>query len=91
VQVETSVRFLFRPIAVNYAIPGSVFAAHCNELAPEIDVPIAGAGICAGINHNGIAVVGIVYCCLDVIEIGWGIVIDGDYPCCTRNCQKQTD
>jgi hypothetical protein len=40
-------------------------------------------------NYDNITIVGILYCCLNVIEIRRAIVIDGDYFRLTGNDQKQ--
>jgi hypothetical protein len=56
-----------------------VSAANGDRLGFEVYVSVATSGVGAGIDDNRIAVVGIVNCGLDCIEIGCAIVIDGDY------------
>jgi hypothetical protein len=51
---------------------------------------VPGSGVSAGLDFDCVAVVGVVDSGLDVTEIGGRIVIDGDCPRLTGNCQKQT-
>jgi hypothetical protein len=50
-----------------------------DSLAFEVDVSISGPGVCSGLDFDGVAVVGIIDCGLDVAEIGGVIVVNGDY------------
>ena len=55
-----------------------VCTADGDGFALEIDIPVAISGVCAGIDHDGIAMIRIVDCRLDVTEIRWSIIIDVD-------------
>ena len=50
-------------------------------LAFEVDIAVAGAGVCSRLDFYGIAFVRIAYCSLDVVEVCRGVVIDGDCAC----------
>jgi hypothetical protein len=67
-----------------------VNTADGDRFALKVNITIAKAGVYAGLDFNYIAIVGIVNGCLDVVKIRRGIVIDGDCPRLTGNCQKQT-
>jgi hypothetical protein len=55
-----------------------VNASDCDGLAEEVDVSISGASVRAGLDFDNIAVIRIVNCRLNVIEIRRPIVIDID-------------
>ena len=55
--------------------------ANRNCLPSKVDIAVTFAGIYPWLNLNNITVIGIVDCHLDVIEIGRGIIIDGNYSC----------
>ena len=64
-------------------------APDSDGLAEKVDVPVAIAGVCSGLDFDNIAVIGIVDCRLDVVEICGVIVINSDYPGTAWNgCQQ---
>jgi hypothetical protein len=88
---KTAVAVSVCGIAVDDTGLRPILATHRNGFASKINIAITIATISAGLNYHDILIISVVDRCLDVIEIRWGIVIDGDCACCTRNCQKQTD
>ncbi|MCJ7728705.1 MAG: hypothetical protein MUO27_02320 [Sedimentisphaerales bacterium] len=61
------------------AVGGAIFAADSNGLAFEINIAVASACIYAiGCNYR-IAVIGIIYCHLNVVKIRRTVVIDSNY------------
>jgi hypothetical protein len=57
-----------------------VNTADGDRFALKVNITIAKAGVSTRLNLDCVAIVSIVYSCLDVIKIRWAIVIDRDYP-----------
>jgi hypothetical protein len=81
-------------IAVNYRCShyGGVLrkkALDGDGLAQEIYIPVTSTGIYAGEDIDKVAIVGIINCSLNVIEIGRAIVVDDEYLRLARNGQEQ--
>jgi hypothetical protein len=70
-------RLAFASIAVNYTGTCPLLAAHRDCQAVEVNIPIAGAGVDAVSNDYLVAVVGIVNCCLYIVEISGAVVVNG--------------
>jgi hypothetical protein len=66
-----------------------VSASNGDGLAEEVNIAVALAGVCSGKDNHYVAVVGIVDCGLDIVEIRKPIVINGDHLPTTRNGKKQ--
>lgn len=59
--------------------------------AEEVNIVVAFAGICAGEDDDNIAIIGIVDCCLDIVEIRRAVIIDGDYFGLSGDGQEQAN
>jgi hypothetical protein len=77
VEIEPTMKLVLVALAVNYAVKGPVFAADSDSFSEEIDIAVAIARIGTGTDEHSIAVIGIVYCGLDVVEIGGTVVVNG--------------
>jgi hypothetical protein len=74
VKEKAPVRVLERAVAVDNCGGDDlrvvwVGATNCYGLAEKVDIAVAAAGICAGLDFNNVARVGVVDCCLDIIKI----------------------
>jgi hypothetical protein len=87
---------LHRAVTVNYScghdrwIVG-VGAADGDGLAEEVNVAVAVAGVSAWLDYYGVAFVGVVYCGLDVVEIGGAVVVNGYDSAGGRGCCRQVE
>jgi hypothetical protein len=65
------------------------FASDDDGFALKIDVAVAEASVSTWLDFDYIAIVGVVYCRLDIVKIGWAVIIDSDYPRLAGKDQKQ--
>jgi len=89
VKVESPVAIQPSALAIHNAVLRAVLAAHRNRFAEKVNIPVALSGISPVSNKNRIAVIRIVDGCLDIVEIGWAVIIDSDYFGLAGNSQKQ--
>jgi hypothetical protein len=62
----------------NYTGVVWVGAPNCDCLTQKVDVAVAVASVSAWLNNDSVAVVGVVYCRLNVVEICRAVIINGD-------------
>ena len=70
-------------VAVDDTVLGPVLRADGYSLSEKIYVMVAGAGVGTIFDEDGIAIVGVVYGGLDVVEISRAVVVNDDGFCDT--------
>jgi hypothetical protein len=66
-------------------------ASDSNSLALKIDVSVADALIYAGEKHDDVAVIGIIYCCLNCDKVCPPIIVNYDYSGCAGDRKHQAN
>jgi hypothetical protein len=85
-KIESSVFSL----AINNTRFWAIFTSHSNVFALKVNISVAWPCVSAISDNNCVAVVGVIYCRLDVVKICRAIVINGDYSC-LAHCREQTN